>query len=450
MKITKGLDLPITGAPNQEIHKGPEVRRVAVNGGDYNGLKPRMLVAEGDRVVKGQPLFNDKRSPEINYVAPGAGVVEAVNRGARRVLETIVIKLDDGNEEQIAFSKFDNSALATLDASVVREQLAKSGLWTSFRTRPYSKVPVFETQPRSIFVTAMDTNPLAADAGVIINANAGAFEAGLQIVSKLTDGRTFVCHSPKDNLPGASVAGVQMESFEGKHPAGNAGTHIHFLDPVNENKTVWTIGYQDVIAIGNLFLTGELDVSRVVSVAGPLASKPRLVTTRIGADLNDLLAGETLPGIPARVVSGSVLSGTIAADQFAFLGRYHTQVTLMEEDHKQDVVGWVRPFMTKWSNLNVHPSGFFRTKLQFPFGTNKNGSIRAIVPLGTYEKVMPLDVLPTQLLRSLMVLDTDMAQKLGALELDEEDLALCTFICHSKNEYGAALRANLDKIEKEG
>ncbi|KZK86928.1 Na(+)-translocating NADH-quinone reductase subunit A [Pseudovibrio sp. Ad13] len=450
MKITKGLDLPITGAPNQEIHKGPKVRRVAVNGGDYNGLMPRMLVAEGDRVVKGQPLFNDKRSPEINYVAPGAGVIEAVNRGARRVLETIVIKLDDGNEEQIAFSKFENSALATLDASVVREQLAKSGLWTSFRTRPYSKVPVFETQPRSIFVTAMDTNPLAADAGVIINANAGAFEAGLQIVSKLTDGRTFVCHSPKDNLPGASVVDVQMESFEGKHPAGNAGTHIHFLDPVNENKTVWTIGYQDVIAIGNLFLTGELDVSRVVSVAGPLASKPRLVTTRIGADLNDLLAGETLPGIPARVVSGSVLSGTIAADQFAFLGRYHTQVTLMEEDHKQDVVGWVRPFMTKWSNLNVHPSGFFRTKLQFPFGTNKNGSIRAIVPLGTYEKVMPLDVLPTQLLRSLMVLDTDMAQKLGALELDEEDLALCTFICHSKNEYGAALRANLDKIEKEG
>ncbi|QUS55511.1 Na(+)-translocating NADH-quinone reductase subunit A [Pseudovibrio brasiliensis] len=450
MKITKGLDLPITGAPNQEIHKGQAVRRVAVNGGDYNGLKPRMLVAEGDRVVKGQPLFIDKRSPEINYVAPGAGVVEAVNRGARRVLETIVIKLDGGNEEQIAFSKFEAGALATLDANVVREQLAKSGLWTSFRTRPYSKVPVFETQPRSIFVTAMDTNPLAADAGVIINANAGAFEAGLQVVSKLTDGRTFVCHSPKDKLPGADVADVQMESFEGKHPAGNAGTHIHFLDPVNENKTVWTIGYQDVMAIGNLFLTGELDVSRVVSVAGPLATKPRLVTTRVGADLTELLAGETLPGVPARVVSGSILSGTIAEDQFAFLGRYHTQVTLMEEDRKQDVVGWVRPFMTKWSNLNVHPSGFFRSKLKFPFGTNKNGSIRAIVPLGTYEKVMPLDVLPTQLLRALMVLDTDMAQKLGALELDEEDLALCTFICHSKNEYGAALRANLDKIEKEG
>ncbi|WP_373282422.1 hypothetical protein [Pseudovibrio denitrificans] len=210
------------------------------------------------------------------------------------------------------------------------------------------------------------------------------------------------------------------------------------------------MGYQDVIAIGNLFLTGELDVSRVVSVAGPLATKPRLVTTRVGADLTELLAGETLPGVPARVVSGSILSGTIAEDQFAFLGRYHTQVTLMEEDRKQDVVGWVRPFMTKWSNLNVHPSGFFRSKLKFPFGTNKNGSIRAIVPLGTYEKVMPLDVLPTQLLRALMVLDTDMAQKLGALELDEEDLALCTFICHSKNEYGAALRANLDKIEKEG
>lgn len=450
MKITKGLDLPVTGAPLQEIHVGHSVQRVAVNGSDFNGLKPRMLVAEGEHVVKGQPLFVDKRSPEINYVAPGSGVVEAINRGARRVLETVVIKLDENSTEQVAFSKFEAGALAGLDAAVVREQLAKSGLWASFRTRPYSKVPLYESAPRSIFVTAMDTNPLAADAGVIINANSEAFEAGLQLVSKLTDGRTFVCHSPKDKLPGGSIANVQMESFEGKHPAGNVGTHIHFLDPVNGEKTVWTIGYQDVIAIGYLFLTGELNVERTVAIGGPLAVKPRLVRTRVGADLNNLLTDEVDRSKPARIVSGSILSGTIAADQFAFLGRYHTQVTVMEEDHKQDVLGWVRPFMSKWSNLNVHPSGLLRSKLKFQFGTNKNGSIRAIVPLGTYEKVIPMDILATPLLKALVVLDTDMAQKLGALELDEEDLALCTFICHSKNEYGAALRANLDKIEKEG
>ncbi|WP_068312896.1 Na(+)-translocating NADH-quinone reductase subunit A [Polycladidibacter hongkongensis] len=449
MKIKKGLDLPITGAPRQEIEQGLAVGRVAVNGGDFNGLKPRMLVAEGDHVELGQPLFIDKRSPDVNFVAPGAGVVEAINRGPRRVLETVVIRLDS-EEKAVAFNSYAKADLDGLDAEVVAAQLAKSGAWNAFRTRPYSKVPVLGEKPNSIFVTAMDSNPLAADAGVIIAANADAFVAGLQLVSKLSDGPTFVCHYSKDSLPQVDSNKVRYETFDGAHPAGLAGTHIHFLDPVHAEKTVWHIGYQDVIAIGNLFLTGKVDTRRTVAICGPLATNPRLVTTRVGADLSSLMKGEFFSALEARVLSGSVLSGRHAHDQFAFLGAYHTQVTLMAEDRKQDVLGWVRPFMSKWSNLNVHPSSLFRGSLRFPFGTNRNGSVRAIVPLGTFERIMPLDVLPTQLLRALVVLDTDMSQKLGALELDEEDLALCTFICHSKNEYGAALRANLEKIEKEG
>lgn len=449
MKITKGLDLPITGAPRQEIHDGKPVWRVAVHGGDFNGLKPRMLVAEGDHVKKGQPLFIDKQSPEINYVAPGAGTVEAINRGERRVLQTVVIRLD-AEEQAMEYPARDAAQLEALSTEEAREQLAKSGLWTSFRTRPYSKTPSFDSVPRSIFVTAMDSNPLAADAGLIIKRRAEDFEAGLRVLGKLTDGPVFVCHYPKDEVPGKGLPQVRHETFEGVHPAGNAGTHIHFLDPVNEEKTVWTVGYQDVIAIGALFVTGQLDMERVISVAGPQAMDPRLVTTRVGADLKTLLEGEINDDVPVRVVSGSILSGRAAHDQFAFLGRYHTQVTLMEEDTKQDVLGWVRPFMSKFSNQNVHPSSLFRKSLRFPFGTNRNGSVRAIVPIGSYERVMPLDILPTQLMRALVTLDTDLSQKLGALELDEEDLALITFVCHSKNEYGAALRANLEKIEKEG
>ncbi|WP_068083848.1 Na(+)-translocating NADH-quinone reductase subunit A [Polycladidibacter stylochi] len=449
MKITKGLDLPMTGAPLQEISMGLAVGRVAVNGGDYIGLKPRMLVAEGETVKKGQPLFVDKNSPEINFVAPGAGVIEAINRGPRRVLETVVIRLAS-TEEELVFDSYSDVELKAASVDAVKKQLAVTGLWSAFKTRPYSKMPALESTPRSIFVTAMDSNPLAADAGVIIKANEKAFEAGLLVLSKLTEGKVFVCHYSKDNLPGQQVEQTQFAAFDGVHPAGLAGTHIHYLDPVNEEKTVWSIGYQDVIAIGNLFLTGKIDSRRTIAISGPMATKPRLVTTREGADLSSLLTGEFDKEQPTRVISGSVLSGRHAHDQFAYLGRFHTQITLMAEDTKQDVMGWVRPFMSKWSNLNVHPSSLLRGSLKFPFGTNKNGSIRAIVPLGTYEKVMPLDVLPTQLLRALMVLDTDMAQKLGALELDEEDLALCTFICHSKNEYGAALRANLEKIEKEG
>ncbi|WP_310618498.1 Na(+)-translocating NADH-quinone reductase subunit A [Flexibacterium corallicola] len=449
MKITKGMDLPVTGAPLQEISKGAVVRRVAVNGSNFVGLKPKMLVAEGDKVAKGQPLFIDKQSPEINYVAPGGGVVEAINRGARRVLESVVIRLDDA-EEETSFNAYSADKLKKISAEDVGEQLAKSGLWTSFRTRPYSKVPLFGTKPRSIFVTAMDTNPLAADAGTIIKADEAAFTSGLQVIAKLSEGKTFVCHNPKDSIPGANIDGVQMETFEGVHPAGLAGTHIHFLDPVNENKTVWTIGYQDVQAIGRLFLTGKLDTSRVVAICGPKAIKARLVKTREGADLDDLLNGEEDISSETRRISGSILSGFHAAGSFNFLGRYHTQVTLMEEDRSQEVMGWVRPSMRKWSNLNVHPSSLFRKALKFPFSTSLHGSVRAIVPVGSYERVVPMDVLPTQLLRALVTRDTDLAQKLGALELDEEDLALCTFICHSKNEYGAALRASLEQIEKEG
>ena len=447
MRIKRGLNLPITGGPEQVIHKGPVIKHVALNGRDFIGLKPRMLVSQGDHVKKGQPLFVDKRSEEIQYVAPGAGVIEAVNRGPKRVLETIVIRLDD-SEDEIAFEQAPDPRSLEIDR--IKDNLYRSGLWSSFKTRPYSKVPLAADVPHSIFVTAMDSNPLAPRADVIINAQSEAFETGLKAISRLTEGQTFVCHYP-DGAPAiGSIPSVSLEPFEGPHPAGLPGTHIHFLDPVTAEKSVWTIGYQDVIAIGKLFQTGKLATERVVALCGPRAAKPRLIETRCGAALVDLLADEIAGDDDCRVVSGSVLSGRIAEKQFAFLGRYDQQVTLMTEDREQDILGWIRPFFRKYSFMNVHPSSFLRRSAKFPFGTNLNGSRRAMVPVGSYERVVPMDILPTQLLRALLILDTDTAQKLGALELDEEDLALCTFVCHSKYEYGEALRASLEKIEKEG
>ena len=447
MKIKKGLDVPIIGAPEQKIYDGNPVKTVALLGPNFGWIKPSMKVEVGDSVKRGQALFVDKQCPDITYAAPGGGKVVAINRGHRRVLESVVIELDE-NEEAVQFNKYKPEELAGLSREVVRDQLTTSGGWTCFLTRPYSKLPHSQDTPRSIFVTAMDTNPLAADANVIIEESKEDFYNGLVLISKLTDGPTFVCQAPGNTLPGADIANVRFEEFEGPHPAGNAGTHIHFLDPVSATKTVWTINYQDVIAIGKLFVTGERSPNRVVSLAGPGVTKPRLVRTRIGANLDDLTANE-LNYDDCRVISGSLLSGDTAEDTFAYLGRYHTQVTVLHEGREREILGWLIPKFSKYSFSRVNLSALTPSKL-FNLTTNRNGSYRAMVPTGSYEAVVPLDILPTQLLRALLVKDTDAAQALGALELAEEDLSLCSFVCHSKYNYGEALRENLTQIEKEG
>lgn len=444
INIKRGLDLPIAGAPAQRIEAGRPVRSVAVIGFDYPGMKPTMEVQVGDRVKLGQVLFSDKKTPGVHFTAPGAGVVSAVHRGEKRVLQSVVIDLEGADE--VTFNQYGVADLEGLGDEKVRENLQRSGLWTALRTRPYSKVPAIDAVPSSIFVTATDTHPLAADPALIITERAADFEAGLKVLGNLA--KLFLCKAEGASLPGEQSAKVRTESFSGPHPAGLAGTHIHFLDPVSASKSVWTIGYQDVIAVGALFLTGKLSVERVVSLAGPVVEKPRLVRTRLGASLDELTAGELQPGAN-RVVSGSVLGGRTAHGAFAFLGRYHQQVSCLREGKEREMLHYLRAGSDKHSILNIYISKLMGGK-KFAFSTSTNGSPRAMVPVGNYEEVMPLDVLPTQLLRSLIVGDTEVAQKLGCLELDEEDLALCTYVCAGKYEYGPILRDNLTRIEKEG
>jgi Na+-transporting NADH:ubiquinone oxidoreductase subunit A len=245
------------------------------------------------------------------------------------------------------------------------------------------------------------------------------------------------------------VANVENHQFDGPHPSGLAGTHMHFLNPPSVTNMVWSIGYQDVAAIGHLMRSGYINPSRVISLAGPLARNPRLLKTVSGACLDDLVEGEFDPKSPCRIISGSILSGRIAEGPLAYLGRFSRQVTLIKEDTEQIPFGWIRPQPNKFAVMPVLASAFRRSKL-FNFTSNLNGGRRAMVPTGVFETLMPQDFLPTQLLRSLLVMDTDAAQSLGALELDEEDLALCTFSCPAKYEYGQALRDSLLKIEKEG
>ena len=443
--IKKGLDLPITGGPRQEIEDGNRVSSVAVLGSDYVGMKPTMMVSEGDKVKLGQVLFTDKKNEGVKFTAPGAGVIKAINRGAKRVLQSVVIELQ-GND-QVTFAKYDD--LASLTAEQVQENLVESGLWTAFRTRPYGKIPALNSKPSSIFVTAIDTRPLAADPEVIIKARSEDFINGLKVITKLTDGKTYLCKKTGDEIATTGAA-VTVAEFSGPHPAGLPSTHIHFIDPVNIHKFVWHIDYQAVIAIGALFTTGQLNVERVVSLAGPTVKNPRLVRTRVGANLCELTAGELQDDVESRVVSGSVLFGHNATDWAAYLGFYHLQVSGLKEGREREFFGWIVPGKNKYSVLNVYTSSRERGNRLFPLTTDKNGSNRAIVPVGVYETLMPMDILPTPLLKSLVVGDSDQAQLLGCLELDEEDMSLFTFADPGKHDFAPVLRANLTKIEKEG
>ena len=446
IKLKKGLDLPITGTPRQLIEDGPLVKHVAVLGPDYIDMRPTMAVQEGDRVKLGTVLFEDKKNPGVVFTSPGSGKVTSINRGAKRTLQSVVVELQ-GHEEEV-FDQYSDVSPDQLTRSQVVEKLLASGLWTALRTRPYSKVPSPQTRPHSIFVTAMDTNPLAARPEVVIGDHESDFLPGLAILTKLTEGKVFVCTSPAANIGVEGANGVSAVEFEGPHPAGLVGTHIHFLDPVGPGKTVWHLNYQDTIAIGKLFATGKLWVERTIALGGPVVKRPRLLRTRQGACVGELVAGELEEG-ENRIISGSVLAGRAVAGTLDFLGRYHLQVSALVEDRERELLGWQKPGGDKFSVKNVFLSRILPKK-NFSFTTSTEGSPRAMVPVGSYEKMIPLDIIPTFLLRALIVGDTDQAQALGCLELDEEDLGLCTFVCPGKTEYAPLLRRSLETIEKEG
>lgn len=447
--IKKGLTIPITGEPKQVIENGNKVKSVAVLGMDYVGMKPTMLVNKGDTVKLGQILFEDKKNPGVVFTAPGAGIVKGIHRGEKRVLQSVVIEL--AGAEQETFTKYKEADLAKLDAEKVKANLLKSGLWTSFRERPYGKIPAVDSKPNAIFVTAIDTRPLAADPVVVIKERSADFINGLAVIAKLSEGKTYVCKATGADIAVGDNASVVVHEFAGPHPAGLPSTHIHFIAPVNVDKFVWYVDYQAVMAIGALFTTGNLNVERVISLAGPTVKKPRLIRTRVGANTDDLVAGE-LTDVENRVISGSVLYGHQASAWASYLGCYHLQISALQEGRARELFGWIVPGKDKYSALDVYIKSRQDRKAnrKFPLTTDKNGSNRAIVPVGIYETVMPMDILPTPLLKSMIVGDTDQAQALGCLELDEEDMSLFTFVDPGKHDFGPVLRANLTKIEKEG
>ncbi len=449
-RLKRGLDLPLAGEPEQVVHPGAAVSRVALLGDDFVGLKPSFHVQPGDRVRRGQLLFEDKSAPGVRHTAPAAGRVVALNRGERRSFQSLVIHIegDEAADAQVGFAAYTGAAPEQLSAREVRALLLESGLWTALRTRPFSKVPAPDTSPRALFITAMDTRPHAPSVDVVLATRSVDFEAGVGCLAKLCDGPTFVCVAPDSKLTVPASGGARLAVFDGPHPAGLAGTHIHFLSPVDMERTVWYIDHQDVAAIGRLFNTGRLDVERVIAMAGPGVRRPRLLRTRLGASIDELTRGEIAPCLQ-RVVSGSVLDGRSARGEvLGYLGRRHQQVSVLPEAGEREMFGWIAPGFDKFSIWRV-VLGAWRRRARLALTTTTNGGSRAMVPIGSFERVVPLDLMPTFLLRALLMADDERAEALGALELDEEDLALCTFVCPGKADYGPLLRSALSRIERE-
>ena len=446
IKIKRGLDIPLAGAPSGEVDAAVTTRAAGLLGADYHGMKPTMAVQVGDIVKRGDLLFTDKKCEGVRYTSPAGGRVSAINRGAKRAFQSVVVEID--GDEAASFDQYAAEAARELPAEAIKNQLIQSGQWTALRARPFGRVADPATSPAGLFITAIDTHPHAPDPQQVIAREAEAFELGQALLANLVDCPVYLCAAPGAEMPQAAHERISRHDFSGPHPAGLAGTHVHFLMGASAERIAWTIGYQDVIAVGRLFLDGALYVERVVALAGPSVSRPRLVLSRVGADLQALVAGEG-EGDDARLLSGSVLGGRAVQSDTAYLGRYHQQVALLPEGRDRAFMGWLSPGVNKHSVMGIYLSSWFGSK-PLAMSTNTNGSERAMVPVGAYEKVMPLDILPTQLLRALLVGDTETAQALGCLELDEEDLALCTYVCAGKYEYGPILRDNLARIEKEG
>jgi Na+-transporting NADH:ubiquinone oxidoreductase subunit A len=446
--IKRGLDLPITGAPSSTVDEGPAVTRVALLADEHPLMKPRMHVSEGDQVKTGQLLYEDRKSEGVCFTAPGTGKVVAINRGAKRILQSVVIELS-GQEEQVEFENYSGAAVADIDADTVRALHSESGLWTALRARPFGRTPSTADPCSAVFVTAIDTRPLSGSVALALKGREADFKVGLQVVSKLTEGPTFLCKAAGEDIP--TVGGVNVEEFKGKHPAGLVGTHIHMLHPVDRKRSAFYLGYQDVAAIGHLFTTGKLDMRRVVALGGPMVKNPRHLRTRLGASIAELTAGQIDDTGEVRIIAGSPLGGRSGdADLFGYVGRYENQISALAEDRERVFFGWLGLGFGKFSTIRAIASRWFGGSKPMALTTTTHGSHRAMVPIGMFERVCALDIMPTFLLRALAVDDVVNAEQLGCLELDEEDLAIFTCVAPGKEDYGKALRRNLDIIWKEG
>ncbi len=446
IKIKKGLDIHMNGEAEKFYVKAPRAKTYAIKPGDWHGLTPKIIPKLCDVVKVGTPIFYDKYNPEIKFTSPVSGILQVINRGERRRIVEVVIE-DDGKDTPETFVQGDPSGMSR---EKVVENLLNSGLWPTIRRRPYTVVAKPGSVPKSIFISAFDTAPLAPDFDFILKERKEDLQWGLNALKRLTEGKVHL------NLDGRypsvrtfdSIQGVEINRFEGPHPAGNVGTHIHFLDPINKGEEVWVVQPQDVLAIGKLFRTGQYDPSVVVALTGARVEKPRYYRTIRGTAVAPILENQLKEG-DNRVISGSVLNGKKIDPVTGYVGFFDSQVTVIREGNYFEMFGWVLPGFKKASVSRTFASTWLTPKKKFDMDTNYHGGERAFVMTGQYEKVVPMDIYPVLLLKAILANDIDKMEQLGIYEVDEEDLALCEYVCASKIPVTKILREGLKSLIKE-
>tara|TARA_Y100001970_G_scaffold164163_1_gene200551 strand:- start:6599 stop:7915 length:1317 start_codon:yes stop_codon:yes gene_type:complete len=433
IKISKGLDLPISGKPSMSVTDEPKISSVSVLGNDFIGMKPTMLVREDESVKAGQKLFEDKKNPGVYFTSPAGGIIKSINRGDKRKFLSIEIEVSN-NEDFVEFN-FDSSS------DEIKNTLINSGIWNAFRTRPFNRTPDINSMPEALFINCCDTNPLSADPYEIINHDKEYFDEGISLIKDLFDCNIHLTY--QNNKFDDSITGINYHQFVGPHPAGLVGTHISKIHPVNLNSKVWTLSFQDLISMGYLKKNKTIRTHKIISLGGPSVFEPSLLKVRHGSNLDELTAGKI--DEKTRIISGSVLHGHESEGVMKYLGFYDSQVSVIPEKVNEIFLNWLMPGSSLHSKLNVFISSFIKPK-EYIFNTSIGGGNRAIVPISSYEEVVPMNILVTQLLKSLVVSDIEMAIDLGMLELIPEDLSLCSYVCPSKYDYSSILMDNLNKL----
>ncbi len=447
VKLRKGLDIRLIGVANKIKSELVLPKTVSVKPSDFHGLTPKMVVKEGDQVKAGSIIFYDKYNEVVKYASPVSGKIEAIVRGEKRRILEVVISVDD----EITYEQPQNVDISSMNNEEVKATVLASGFWAFIKQRPLDIVADPKNQPKSIFVSAFDSSPLAPDFDYVLHGKNEEFQMGLEVLTKLTTGKVHLTLNA--NVPADAVfteaKGVEINRISGKHPGGNVGTQIHHIDPVNKGEFVWTVNAQDVALIGRYFKSGKYDLRKTIAITGSEIKNPQYVEVISGTNLNSILEGQIISD-NVRVISGNVLTGDKVAKD-GHLGFYHNQITVIPEGNQLKFAptkGWMGPGFDKFSNSRLFPT-FLLGKKRFRLDTNTNGEQRAFVVTGELEKVFPFDILPMQLVKAAITDDIDAMENLGIYEVAPEDFALCEYVCTTKINIQDEIRQGLDLIGEE-
>jgi len=443
IKIRKGLNINLKGEADKTLSKAPRSRTFAIRPKDFHLITPKMIVKEGAKIKAGETLFYSKTNETIKFASPVSGVLTEIERGAKRVITKITIQADQ-QDDYVNFGTLD---LASANQDTIKSLLLNSGCWPFIKQRPYDVIADPEGEPKAIFISGYTTAPLAADLDFTLKGKEKELQEGVTALSKLTNGSVHVSIGDT-NSPMAGLKDVTLHRVKGPHPAGNVGTQIAKIDPVNKGEVVWTIAAQDVVIIGELLLTGRFNAERVIALAGSSVKTPKYYTTKAGAEVSTFIYDSGLSEEHSRIISGTVLTGTQISPK-QHLGYYDNTVSVIPEGDDYELFGWNKPIFNKISPSRALTFSWMMPKKKFDLTTNTNGEHRAFVVTGNYEEVFPLDIYPLQILKACMVKDLDAMEALGMYEVSPEDFSLTEFVCVSKQPHQQIIREGLDLMYKE-